>query len=42
MDGNSPDVFSSIAVWLVLQTASFEAIKDFFGKALAGVRFARH
>jgi hypothetical protein len=40
--GNSPDVSGGVAVWLVPQTAGFETIKDFFGEAPAGARFARH
>jgi hypothetical protein len=32
MGSNSSDVSSGVTVWLVLQTAGFEAIKDFFGR----------
>jgi hypothetical protein len=28
--GDGPDISSSVVVWLVLRTASFKAIEDFF------------
>jgi hypothetical protein len=40
--GDSPDVSGGVTIWLVLRTAGFKAIEDFFGEAPAGARFARH
>jgi hypothetical protein len=40
--GNSPDVTGGVTIRLVPQTAGFETIKDFFGEAPVGARFARH
>jgi hypothetical protein len=42
MGGNGLDVSGSVVVRLVPQTASFEAIEDLLGQALAGAGFARH
>jgi hypothetical protein len=40
--GNSPDVSGGVAIRLVLRTAGFKLIEDFFWKAPAGARFAWH
>jgi hypothetical protein len=40
--GDSPDISSSIVIWLVPRTAGFEAIEDLLWEAPAGARFARH
>jgi hypothetical protein len=40
--GDSPNIAGHVMIWLVLQTAGFKTIEDFFWEALVGVRFTQH